>query len=400
MNINNEIKVKLANHFGGSERKLSVILSDGEMYLLKLPDPIREKGRTLSYINNAFSEYLGCRIIKSMGFDVQDVKLGEYTADNGKTYIACACKNIVPEGYVLAEAANTILEDEDSFHTSKTASFDMIDVIANNVSVDNQKLSDWYYDLFVADALIGNTDRHNGNWGFLTGINGTMIAPVYDCGSSLSPLLSDEDLSDKMASYEAQTTVSAIKYKGKKETYYNIFRNLEDENIIHALCRVLPKINMPQIYAEIDKMPYISDVRKKYYEKLLTTRYEKILLPALMHGIETMNQNAINIVIEKPYFWFKQAFPTIFDAPVYFKIDIVINDKSKQLVKASKKYVIIIDNESGFVECVLSLARHKDLEQSLKIFSGVYNIAPEEIPQFHFGVNDNKDNGDDEYEFD
>ena len=28
-------------------------------------------------------------------------------------------------------------------------------------------LRDFFWDMFIADAFIGNWDRHNGNWGFL-----------------------------------------------------------------------------------------------------------------------------------------------------------------------------------------------------------------------------------------
>jgi len=44
-NFNEHIIEKLFNRFGGSERKETVVLDDGNEYLLKLPDPIRELGR-------------------------------------------------------------------------------------------------------------------------------------------------------------------------------------------------------------------------------------------------------------------------------------------------------------------------------------------------------------------
>ena len=43
--------------------------------------------------------------------------------------------------------------------------------------------------MFIVDALIGNWDRHNGNWGFLynTVTDEIALAPGYDCGSCLFP---------------------------------------------------------------------------------------------------------------------------------------------------------------------------------------------------------------------
>ena len=56
--------------------------------------------------------------------------------------------------------------------------------------------------MFV-DALIGNTDRHFGNWGFIKKDDIISFAPVYDCGSSLHPLLSENEqiklMSDSIA---------------------------------------------------------------------------------------------------------------------------------------------------------------------------------------------------------
>ena len=42
--------------------------------------------------------------------------------------------------------------------------------------------------MFVIDSLIGNTDRHNGNWGFLVNKSTDKIkfSPIYDCGSCLN----------------------------------------------------------------------------------------------------------------------------------------------------------------------------------------------------------------------
>lgn len=87
------IKTKY-NGYGGSERKMAVIMDDNNQYLLKFPDPIRDKDKTLSYINNSISEYISCHIFDIVGIPVQETKLGEYIDQNGKTKIVCACKDV------------------------------------------------------------------------------------------------------------------------------------------------------------------------------------------------------------------------------------------------------------------------------------------------------------------
>ena len=52
--------------------------------------------------------------------------------------------------------------------------------------------------MFIADALVGNFDRHNGNWGFLIDEEkkSVEIAPIYDCASCLYPQLTDEKIKE------------------------------------------------------------------------------------------------------------------------------------------------------------------------------------------------------------
>ncbi len=52
--------------------------------------------------------------------------------------------------------------------------------------------------MFIIDSLIGNTDRHNENWGFLLNKNTGKVefAPIYDCGSCLNPMLEDEEIEE------------------------------------------------------------------------------------------------------------------------------------------------------------------------------------------------------------
>ena len=65
------------NYYKGSEKKKTLVY-EGKKYLVKFPDPIREKGKNISYINNAFSEYIGSNIFKMAEFEAQNTLLGKY----------------------------------------------------------------------------------------------------------------------------------------------------------------------------------------------------------------------------------------------------------------------------------------------------------------------------------
>ena len=50
----------------------------------------------------------------------------------------------------------------------------------------------------IVDGLIGNYDRHNGNWGVLVNdeTQEIKLAPIYDCGSCLYSQLTDEQMEE------------------------------------------------------------------------------------------------------------------------------------------------------------------------------------------------------------
>ena len=52
-----------------------------------------------------------------------------------------------------------------------------------------------FWDMFIIDALIGNTDRNNSNWGIVLRKNGLKeLAPVYDNGNCLNNKWDDEKM--------------------------------------------------------------------------------------------------------------------------------------------------------------------------------------------------------------
>ena len=44
---------------------------------------------------------------------------------------------------------------------------DIVDVIDENKMINYDETKNKFWNMFIIDALIGNTDRHNENWGFL-----------------------------------------------------------------------------------------------------------------------------------------------------------------------------------------------------------------------------------------
>ena len=74
----------------------------------------------------------------------------------------------------------------------------MIEIIEQQEIYETKELKQFFWNMFIADCLVGNFDRHNGNWGFLIDeeSQNIEIAPIYDCGSCLYPQLTDDKISE------------------------------------------------------------------------------------------------------------------------------------------------------------------------------------------------------------
>lgn len=270
------------NSYKGSEKKKTLIY-DNIRYLVKFPDPIREKNKNISYINNAFSEYIGSNIFKIIGFETQNTLLGTYTY-SGKEKIVCACEDFTDGNHVLYEFENLALSANPD-KKIETELSDIMEVIEetknltpiNLIIIDNIKEKFW--DMFIIDALIGNTDRHNGNWGLLVNArsDGARFSPIYDCGSCLNPMLEDieiKKINETEIKNLAINCYSCIKENGKKINYMTYIKSMKNEECNNAINRVFKKINIVQINKFIDEIPCISVARKEFYKKIIYYRYE------------------------------------------------------------------------------------------------------------------------------
>lgn len=73
---------------------IKYILEDSEnTWMIKLPAKAREDRYLVSYRNSSESEYLGCKIFNSIGFNAQSVCLGSLTHE-GKEKVVVGCLDI------------------------------------------------------------------------------------------------------------------------------------------------------------------------------------------------------------------------------------------------------------------------------------------------------------------
>lgn len=175
------------------------------------------------------------------------------------------------------------LSSLDNTH-ARTLSFSYMDEVFNKMddTISKELLSDFYYKMFIVDAFIGNTDRHNGNWALLQSSDDIRISPVYDCGSSLAPLVDESVVSSDAGVKCAMNTSSVlVDDKGKRIKYCEFFKNELSPRVQKALLQVVPNINLDEVDKLVFNTEYISKNRQDFYFSFLHTTYEKILIPAI-----------------------------------------------------------------------------------------------------------------------
>ncbi|MEG0813863.1 MAG: HipA domain-containing protein [Clostridium sp.] len=271
--------------YGGANGNKINVLYDGTSYMLKFP-PVPSKSKVMSYSNSCISEYLACHILASIGLPVQDTRLGTYTDKRGKEKLVVACKDFTADGKRLMEFAhlkNTCVDSEQNGYGTELDS--ILKAIDEQTLIPVPELRAFFWEMFVADAWLGNFDRHNGNWGILVDEQNqhAEIAPIYDCGSCLYPQIDVRDMV-KVLGDESEINqriytfpTSAIMYSGKKISYFDFISSLENAECSEALEQIAGRIDMEKVREIIAATPAISDLQKDFYQIMLTERKEKIL---------------------------------------------------------------------------------------------------------------------------
>ena len=278
--------------YGGSDHKISIVYND-EKYMLKFPE-VKTKYNNLqtSHVNNVFSEYIGSHIMQSLGLQAHDTLIGLY-----KDEPVVACKDFNGNGYRLQEFGDLLLNLYRPDEIGRIPTYDQIQtVIETHPRLHNcvEEAKEAYWETIVGDALIGNFDRHKNNFGYLVNEETRDVrpAPIYDCGSSLYPNLSEEGMKQIMDSHEAiakriyvfpaiaLNMNNDIKHP-EKARYYDFLSSNYDETCTKALYKIQPKISMEKIHSIVNNTPMISETRKEFYNYILDIRKSAIIDHAL-----------------------------------------------------------------------------------------------------------------------
>lgn len=182
--------------YNGANGKKIAVTYEGETWILKFPPNVKVRPNEQSYSNSCISEHIGSTIFRLLGIPAQETRLGTHT--NGRVKVVCACKDFTSPGILLYDFCsikNTVIDSDTGGTGTELA--DVLQTIELQDFFDPTLVLERFWQMFVVDALLGNFDRHNGNWGFLVNeaTRTSTLAPVFDCGSCLLPQADDSIMS-------------------------------------------------------------------------------------------------------------------------------------------------------------------------------------------------------------
>lgn len=287
--------------YGGNAGRKIGITYDGSVWMVKYPEPTRGmRGRIASYTTSPLSEYLGSHIYALLGVPVHETILGHR---EGK--LVCVCKDFVAEtGCQLVDFHDlkNSMPDDASFgferRPSDGQSVYLSDVLGTIYSYGLvarvSGVADRFWDMFVIDALIGNADRNNTNWGFLVKPDGKLtLAPVFDNGNSFfnkrrdsqnALRLEDETLLKQDVLVGMQTCY--LKDDGHRVNPVKYIMSAADGHCSAAVVRLMTAYDERAVFDLIDSLPeeqlgirIASAEVKEFYKRCLSERIRRVFEP-------------------------------------------------------------------------------------------------------------------------
>lgn len=265
--------------YNGANGKKIAVNYNGEAWILKFPPNVNDRPNEQSYSNSCLSEHIGSTIFRLLGIPAQETLLGTHT--NGKTKIVCACKDFTSPGIRLFDFCsikNTVLDGESGGTGTELA--DVLQTIDQQTFVDPTIVLERFWQMFVVDALLGNFDRHNGNWGFLVNetTGASTLAPVFDCGSCLLPQADDSIMTRCMEDENEMNAriftfpSSMLKINGKKINYYDFISGAHPTDLDNTLALLRPRIQNLDIPSLITSTPHLTPLQQNFYQRYLEQR--------------------------------------------------------------------------------------------------------------------------------
>jgi HipA-like C-terminal domain len=274
INFNNCIKLPL--ELGGALPKVAIWYKDS-VYMIK-----EGKHKNNAYQKSYIAEYIASLLCRFIGIECQEVILGLYDDKP-----VCACKIFTSGSYKIHPYKD--IRDSSLYTNVDRSGYELeevIEVISNyrNFTINTKEHLDKFMLMTCFDALIGNSDRHWGNWGFIGNLKDYVsLAPLYDNGNSMSLFLSEKKMKKALnlsneefvVQFVRDTPISQIKLNKERQSFYNIFKVYDFNKYTKVIEDKLKKDDIRKILISDNVLRNLcSEIEIQFFIKYLEMRYE------------------------------------------------------------------------------------------------------------------------------
>lgn len=287
---------------GTRDKGTVVCPTDNCYYFIKFP----MKRENRDYSTETWSEIIVYEVGKLLGFNVLEYN---FALMNGRA--GCISKNMVNLDETLVEGDSILVGYDNSYSPEDKSMYNKYTFGFVMSALEYCELKEYQTDfikMLVLDAVFGNSDRHQSNWGFIEHFASDerkiwvekRFSPIYDSGCCLGREFSEEqittylsapnqftkyirkgvaelrtdDAPDKKKShYDLLSFILKqpqwTKYlKGIIENVTNNYNKQEVANIIYSIDTSLPK--------DIRQIHGISENRKAFITKVIDERINRL----------------------------------------------------------------------------------------------------------------------------
>lgn len=151
-----------------------------------------------------------------------------------------------------------------------------------------------FWTMFICDAIIGNRDRHWGNWGYLKTASGYKFAPLYDNGAGLYPSVNkvigqyvSVDTRKQFVydrTYIFPASLFKIRKSGRsyRSNYAEMFADLRINRVFAGQVEVFKSsISYERVFATMENVCKTLPLQweyRRFYIEIVTLRYMCIVL--------------------------------------------------------------------------------------------------------------------------
>ncbi len=209
-----------------------------------------------NYSTESCSEKIAYEIAKILGYDCAKIELGQdKTGEIGVL-------NYFFKGYEYYK--DIVLYLNISGDKTRSEFYNLNNIINSLCEID-KKLVDGFVKISIFDALIGEQDRHEENWGIIRMNKSIKISPLFDNGDSLLRDFGDVDFAEKYYNGIKQfdnyilnsKTQIYLENKNKRYKHFDLIKELLNIDLKYTKKELknLKKLTDDSIKAIVNKVP-------------------------------------------------------------------------------------------------------------------------------------------------